>query len=223
MFKLFHNKPKLTWTQQTHYNKNTFFFFFSNSLRVRCSFLCSCQGNKYFLCFWSGCRSQKRDKIHIIRYLRPSTHTHMHTRVRAHTHTQERARLIGWWMAGAVITEHPAESGLLDKDVLTGHFSVWTMRKQPPVCVLVCLCLFMCVSVSVCVREHLKKRNRQNVDRCICLPSWFGLQVEILATLAKSDFSRRTGESQRLACRETNWRETEKLTRLCILLQESLQ
>lgn len=33
------------------------------------------------------------------------------------------AGLIGWWTAGVVIKEHPAESGLQDKDILTGHFS----------------------------------------------------------------------------------------------------
>ncbi|MEQ2315646.1 hypothetical protein AMECASPLE_024578 [Ameca splendens] len=42
--------------------------------------------------------------------------------------------------------------------------------------------------------KHLQERNRQTVDRCICLPSWFGFQVEILAKPAKSDFLRWTGQ-----------------------------
>lgn len=50
-----------------------------------------------------------------------------HKYSQAHTHTynaQQRALLIGWWTAGVVIREHPAESGLQDKDILTEHFSV---------------------------------------------------------------------------------------------------
>lgn len=57
-----------------------------------------------------------------LRKKKKKNHTYSHTL--AHTHTEQRARLIGWWMAAVVITEHPAESVLQDKDVLTGHFSV---------------------------------------------------------------------------------------------------
>lgn len=77
---------------------------------LSCPFICSCQANKCFLCF------DISDQIF-------QTHTSAHTNKCTYKPSR-RGRLIGWWMAGVVITEHPAESGLQDKDVLTGHFSV---------------------------------------------------------------------------------------------------
>lgn len=78
-----------------------------------------------------------------------------------------------------------------------------------------CVSEWMCVHMHVCEREReivraseesLKERNRQNVDRCICLPTLFGFQIEILAMLAKSDFPYWASQCQGFACREGDWR-----------------